>query len=142
MALRFRVGFGKGNLSVVAKWLHDLDATNRIKADYGQLALVQPVIPFSLNAEWNLITRTIIPSSTQNRPSRAPTTRVGWATSIQPFVSYSTKTPTTFGLNTESAYDWEHSQWTAPINVTVSQLLKIGGPDWGLRFTVTFLFPK
>jgi hypothetical protein len=28
-----------------------------------------------------------------------------------------------------------------PINVTVSQLLKIGGPDWGLRFTVTFLFP-
>ena len=38
---------------------------------------VQPVIPFSLNAEWNLITRTIIPSSTQNRPSRAPTTRVG-----------------------------------------------------------------
>jgi len=87
MALRFRVGFGKGNLSVVAKWLHDLDATNRIKADYGQLALVQPVIPFSLNAEWNLITRTIIPSSTQNRPSRAPTTRVGWATSLQPFVS-------------------------------------------------------
>ena len=93
-------------------------------------------------AEWNLITRTIIPSSTQNRPSRAPTTRVGWATSLQPFVSYSTKTHTTFGLNTESAYDWEHSHWTVPINVTVSQLLKIGGPDWGLRFTVTFLFPK
>jgi hypothetical protein len=67
---------------------------------------------------------------------------VGWATSIQPFVSYSTKTHTTFGLNTESAYDWEHSQWTVPINLTVSQLLKIGGPDWGLRFTMTFPVPK
>jgi len=142
MALRFHVGFGRGKLSVVANWLHDLDATNRIKADYGQLTLVQPIIPFSLTAEWNLITRTIIQSSTQNRPSRAPTPRAGCATSLQLFVSYSTKTHTTFGLNTESAYDWEHSQWTVPINLTVSQLLKIGGPDWGLRLTVTFLFPK
>ena len=48
-----------------------------------------------------------------------------------------------------------------PLNLAVAQLLKIGkqpvqfqiggryyaenptgGPDWGLRFTVTFLFPK
>ena len=55
----------------------------------------------------------------------------------------------------------ENSQWTVPVNATVSQLLKIGkqpvsfslgaryyacapdgGPDWGLRFGVTFLFPK
>jgi hypothetical protein len=83
------------------------------------------------------------------------------ATFIQPFVSYTTKTFTTFGLNTESTYDWSHSQWTVPINVSVSQLLKVGkqpiqlslgakyyadkpsgGPDWGLRFVVTFLFPK
>ncbi len=83
------------------------------------------------------------------------------ATFIQPFVSYTTKTFTTFGVNTESTYDWEHSQWTVPVNVSVSQLLKLGkqpiqlslgakyyadgpsgGPDWGLRFTVTFLFPK
>ncbi|MGD0208458.1 MAG: transporter [Verrucomicrobiota bacterium] len=83
------------------------------------------------------------------------------ATFIQPFVSYTTKTFTTFGLNTESTYDWSHSQWTVPLNVSVSQLLKIGkqpvqfslgvkyyaekpanGPDWGLRFAVTFLFPK
>jgi len=82
-------------------------------------------------------------------------------TFLQPFVSYTTKTQTTFGLNTESTYDWENSQWTVPINVTVSQLLKIGsqpvqlqiggryyaekpdgGPDWGLRFGLTFLFPK
>jgi len=83
------------------------------------------------------------------------------ATFLQPFVSYTTKTFTTFGLNTESTYDWSHSQWTVPINVMVSQLLKLGkqpvqfalgvkyyaekpsgGPDWGLRFAITFLFPK
>jgi hypothetical protein len=83
------------------------------------------------------------------------------ATFIQPFVSYTTKTFTTFGLNTESTYDWKNSQWTVPINLSISQLLKIGGhpiqfqvggkyyaekpeggPDWGLRFNVTLLFPK
>ncbi len=83
------------------------------------------------------------------------------ATFVQPFISYTTKTFTSFGLNTESTYDWSHSQWTAPVNVSVSQLLKLGkqpiqlslgvkyyaakpngGPDWGLRFAITFLFPK
>jgi hypothetical protein len=83
------------------------------------------------------------------------------ATFLQPFISRTTKTYTTFGLNTESTYDWSHHQWSVPLNLTVAQLLKIGkqpvqfqiggryyaqgpsgGPDWGLRFTVTFLFPK
>jgi hypothetical protein len=83
------------------------------------------------------------------------------ATFVQPFLSYTTKTFTTFGVNTESTYDWENSQWTVPLNTTVTQLLKIGGqpltmqlgyryyaeapdggPDWGLRFAVTLLFPK
>jgi len=83
------------------------------------------------------------------------------ATFLQPFVSFTTKSFTTFGLNTESTYDWENHQWTVPLNLSVSQLVKIGktpvqfqlggryyaekpdgGPDWGLRFTVTFLFPK
>jgi hypothetical protein len=83
------------------------------------------------------------------------------ATFLQPFVSFTTKTFTTFGLNTESSYDWDNRQWTVPLNVSVSQLLKVGkqpiqfalgakyyaekpsgGPDWGLRFSVTFLFPK
>jgi hypothetical protein len=83
------------------------------------------------------------------------------ATFLQPFVSYTTKTYTTFSLNTESTYDWQNHQWTVPLNLAVAQLLKIGkqpvqfqiggryyaenptgGPDWGLRFTVTFLFPK
>lgn len=82
-------------------------------------------------------------------------------TYLQPFLTYTTKTYTSFSLNTESTYDWENSQWTVPINLMVSQLLKIGGmpiqfvvggrvyaerpdggPDLGLRFAVTFLFPK
>ena len=200
---------------------------------------VQPVIPFSLGKDWNLITRTIVPFIHAESPvsggdshggtgditqsfflspkeplggwilgggpvflypsasdealgaekwGAGPTAVVlrqdrGWtygmlanhlwsfagndkrddvsATFLQPFLSYTTRTYTTFGLNTESTYDWEHSQWTVPINLFVVQLLKIGGqpvsfqvggryyaerpiggPDWGLRFTVTFLFPK
>jgi hypothetical protein len=83
------------------------------------------------------------------------------ATYIQPFVSYSTKTFTSFGFNTESTYDWVQGQWTVPLNASISQILKMGkqplqlsvgaryyaekpngGPDWGLRFTITLLFPK
>jgi hypothetical protein len=82
------------------------------------------------------------------------------STFVQPFISYTTKTKTTFGLNTESTYDWHNSQWTVPINLSVSQLVKLGkmpvqfalgakyyaggpsgAPDWGIRFVVTPLFP-
>lgn len=84
------------------------------------------------------------------------------ATFIQPFLSYITKTKTTFGLNTESTYDWESEHWSVPINFTVNQLLKIGSQilqvgggilywaastdngaeDWGARVQLPFLFPK
>jgi len=83
------------------------------------------------------------------------------ATFLQPFLSFTTKTYTTFTLNTESTYDWQDKQWTVPLNAMVSQLVKIGktpvqfqigaryyadkpsgGPDWGLRFAITFLFPQ
>jgi hypothetical protein len=83
------------------------------------------------------------------------------ASFIQPFVVYTTKTYTSFGINTESTYDWQANQATVPLNFTVQQVMKIagrpiafqagyryyvnkpdGGPDWGLRFTVTFLFPE
>lgn len=199
---------------------------------------VQPVIPFSIGKDWNLITRTIVPVISAESPvaggddksgpgdiaqsfflsPKAPTSsgwiwgagpvilypsgadglsahkwgagptavilkqESGWtygmlanhiwsfsggsgqdisATFIQPFIAYTTKTFTTIGLNTESTYDWENSQWTAPVNLSVSQMLKIagqplslalgakyyaekpeGGPDWGMRFTVSLLFPK
>ncbi len=83
------------------------------------------------------------------------------ATFLQPFVTYTTKTHTTWGMNTESSYDWEAEEWTVPIHLTVSQMMKFGkqpinlqvgyrnyldaptgGPNWGIRFQVTFLFPK
>jgi hypothetical protein len=48
------------------------------------------------------------------------------STFLQPFVSFTTKTLTTFGLNTESTYDWSNSQWTVPLNLMVSQLVKVG----------------
>jgi hypothetical protein len=83
------------------------------------------------------------------------------ATFLQPFLSYTTKTFTTFSFNTESTYDWENSQWNVPLNFTVNQLVKLGSQpvqfslgaryyaekpegqaDWGLRFAVTLLFPK
>ena len=202
-------------------------------------ANIQPVIPFSISTDWNVITRTILPviyaeSPVAGGPDKeglgdilqsfffspkqpvdgwimgagpvflypsatddalggekwgaGPTAVVlqqkkGWTygalanhvwsfagnddrayvsgTFLQPFVSYTTKTVTTFGVNTESSYDWNNSQWTIPINFTISQLVKFGkqpvqfqfgpriyverpagGPDWGLRLMVTFLFPK
>ena len=82
-------------------------------------------------------------------------------TFLQPFVSYTTKKYTTFSVNTETTYDWHTEEATAPMNFAVQQLVKIGkqpiafqfgyryyvekpdgGPDWGLRFAITFLFPK
>ena len=202
---------------------------------------IQPVIPFSLNDQWNLITRNIIPLVDQSAfPTDAMNTSglgditsslffspkeptaggliwgvgpvfllptatqdllgaekwgigptgvalkqtgpwtVGmlanhiWgsggddtrdnvnATFLQPFVSYTTQTQTTFSANTESTYDWRNSQWTVPLNVGVAQMFKIGsqimqaqvaarywadapadGPEgWGLRLQLTFLFPN
>jgi len=198
-------------------------------------ANIQPVIPFSISKDWNLITRTIMPviysepagdktglgdivqsfflspkapvggwimgggpvflypSATDDalggeKWGAGPTAVVlqqknGWTygalanhlwsftgnderayvstTFLQPFVSYTTKKFTTYGINTESSYDWNQERWTVPINLSVSQLIKLGkqpisiqfgprvyverpggGPNWGLRFAVTMLFPK
>jgi hypothetical protein len=82
-------------------------------------------------------------------------------TLLQPSLSYTFKSLTTVGVVSEATYDWQARQWTVPVNLTVSQLTKLGkvplkltlggrlyadrppgGPDWGLRFTMTFLFPK
>jgi hypothetical protein len=201
-------------------------------------ANIQPVIPFSLNQDWNLITRTILPVIYRESPVAGGGNRsglgditqsfflspkqpvggwilgggpvllyptatdsvlgagkwgagpsivalqqthgftygllanhiwsyAGWgnqsvsATFLQPFVGYTTKTYTTFNVNTESTYDWTARQWSVPVNFSIQQLLKIGkqpvafqlgyryyadgptgGPDWGLRFAITLLFPK
>jgi hypothetical protein len=215
-----------------SNWDYDLGPKDD-KSNY--LLNVQPVIPISLNDDYNLILRTIVPIKSNEFPesvgglgdvlqsffftpkeelngwivgagpallygtatdrtlgsgkwAAGPTAvflkqHSGWtfgilgnhlwsyagscsrsevnATFLQPFLSFTTKTYTTFGVNTETTYDWADSQWTVPINVMLSQLLKVGGqplqlqlgyryyteapkygPDWGLRFQVSFLFPK
>jgi hypothetical protein len=83
------------------------------------------------------------------------------ATFLQPFLSYTWPTSTTLTVNSESTYDWTADQWTVPVNLIVGQLVVLGGqpvqfqvggrwyveapddgPEWGIRFGVTFLFPK
>lgn len=83
------------------------------------------------------------------------------ASFVQPFFSYTTSRATTYGINAEASYDWVGDKWIVPVNVTISQLVNIGsqpvslgggvkyyvasptgGPDWGLRLVVTFLFPS
>lgn len=82
------------------------------------------------------------------------------ATYFQPFVSYGLGKGQTVSLNVESSYNWETEQWTVPINVGYSKVFKAGeqlmsfqvgakyfaegptgAPDWGLRTTLTLLFP-
>lgn len=222
LPLQYNLDFGIGTESVTRQTLN-----------------IQPVMPFSLGDDWNLIVRTILPLIYAESPVQGGEDRSclgdivqsfffspkqpvegwilgagpvvlypsatddvlggeqwgagptgialqqvnGWTygvlanhlfsfagpgdrdevntTFLQPFLSKTTKSYTTFGVNTESTYDWEHSQWTVPINVSITQLLKIGGqpvslqagyryyaekadggPDWGLRIALTFLFPK
>jgi hypothetical protein len=83
---------------------------------------------------------------------------------LQPFVAYTTKTHTTFTLSTESTANWNNAagdaKWTVPVILQISQILKIGkqpisiqvggkyyadspryGPDWGVRFNFTLLYP-
>lgn len=203
---------------------------------------VQPVVPFSIGEDWNLISRTIVPLVSQKdvmpgagsdsgigditqsfffspkKPTAGgwiwgvgpvllvptgssdrlsaekwglgPTAVLlkqehGWTygalvnhiwsvagddarsdisnTFLQPFLSYTTQTLTSFTVNTESTYDWKSKEWSVPINLMVAQLLKVGdqplmlqagvrywadspqgaGPEgWGFRLALTFLFPK
>lgn len=82
-------------------------------------------------------------------------------TFVQPFVSWTSPTATSVSINSEAAYDWKTDEWSIPVNFQVTHLYKFGkqrvslgggvrvyaatnggGPDWGLRFISTFLFPK
>jgi hypothetical protein len=82
-------------------------------------------------------------------------------TFLQPFLSKGLGKGRTLSVNLESTYDWNAAQWTVPVNVTYSKVTKVGSQlvsvqggirsylrspesaaDWGLRFTVTLLYPK
>lgn len=83
------------------------------------------------------------------------------STLLQPFFNYTFPSTTGIVLNLESTYDWTREQWTVPLNVGVTHMYKLGeqriqagifgryyvekpdgGPDWGLRFVVTYLIPS
>jgi hypothetical protein len=84
------------------------------------------------------------------------------ATFLQPFVAYNTPTAWTYSANLESSYDWHAHEFSVPLNLSVSHVMKIGrqpislgggvrywltstqaGPHgWGYRAVVTFVFPR
>ncbi|PTR34043.1 hypothetical protein C8J98_102231 [Luteibacter sp. OK325] len=81
---------------------------------------------------------------------------------LQPFVSYTTPTAWTYGVNAESSYDWHAHQAAVPLNLSVGKLVRFGKQPvsftgdvrywvatnetsphgWGYRFVMTFLFPE
>ena len=79
---------------------------------------------------------------------------------LQPFLTKALGQGRTLAFNLESTYDWTREQWTVPLNVGYSKVSKLGaqlvswqggvryyleapdgGPEWGLRFSFTLLFP-
>jgi len=84
------------------------------------------------------------------------------STFVQPFVTYTTKTATSFTLQTESTYNWKNEEWSVPVNAIVAQVFKIrsrliqlkagirywadsapGDPEgWGFKVGLVLLFPK
>ena len=84
------------------------------------------------------------------------------STFLQPFLSYTTRDGWTYGINTESTYNWNGNTWSVPINPLVSKLVRFGkqpvsfggglkcwvttpsgGPETcSVRIVVTALFPK
>lgn len=84
------------------------------------------------------------------------------STFFQPFINYTTPTSVTYSLNTESTYDWNTDDYTIPVNLTVTKIIKIdkqlisvggGGRFWardtdssakefGVRLVASFIFPK
>ena len=82
-------------------------------------------------------------------------------TFLQPFLAKQFPGGRTFTVNLESSYDWESERWNVPLNVGYSKVTRWGqqmlswqggaryffetpgdGPDWGLRFTLTLLYPE
>lgn len=80
---------------------------------------------------------------------------------FQPFLSYIPGGGWTYSVNAESSYDFVADQWTIPFNAAISKMIMINdmptqwqlggryyaesptnGPEWGLRFGITLLFPE
>ena len=82
-------------------------------------------------------------------------------TFLQPFLARGLGSGMTATANLESTYDWNDDQWTIPVNLQISKVVKLGsqrasvfggaryyldapdgGPDWGLRAGLTLIYPK
>ena len=90
--------------------------------------------------------------------SRAPYSKLYF----QPFLNYTTRTATTYGLSAEGTYDWLGHGLSMPLIATLSQVTKVGGQlisvgvavkyyvatvpsgphGVGGRLTLTFLYPR
>ena len=83
------------------------------------------------------------------------------ATFLQPFLTKALGQGRTLSFNFESSYDWKSEHWNVPLNLGYSKVTRWGqqmvslqggvrwyptafgdGPGWGVRFTVTLLYPK
>lgn len=83
------------------------------------------------------------------------------ATFLQPFFVTALGEGANVALNTEMTYDWNSERWSIPINLAYNKVFKVGdqmmqwqvggryyvetpegGPEWGIRIGLTFLFPK
>ena len=82
-------------------------------------------------------------------------------TFMQPFLAKQLRGGRTLTVNLESSYDWKGKAWLVPLNLSFSKVTRVGGqlvslgggprfylttpgegPNWGLRFVGTLLFPK
>lgn len=80
---------------------------------------------------------------------------------FQPFLAKGLGKGRTLGFNFESTYDWKAANWGVPFNVSYSKVMKWGdqlvsvsggarvwietpgkGPDYGVRFGLTLLYPQ
>lgn len=83
------------------------------------------------------------------------------STFLQPFLAKQLPGGRTLSFNLESSYDWKSEKWNVPINIGYSKVTRWGGqmlslaggvryfvetpgdgPDWGVRFTLTLLYPE
>lgn len=83
------------------------------------------------------------------------------STLLQPFVARALGQGRTLSVNLESTYNWDTHDWNVPLNIGYSKVTRWGsqlvslqggvraylttpgeGPDWGVRFTATLLYPR
>lgn len=57
---------------------------------------------------------------------------------MQPFVAYTWPSAWTASIQSETTYKWETEQWSVPVNVAVSRLVRIGKLPVSLQAGVSY----